>query len=178
MPKPRTSFANFCVSLQESFNMDVRRAGAADVSKIAALESEIFSDPWSERAVSDCICKGSMCFVAATDGEIIAYVLGTLIAPEGEIYRIAVRPDKRQRGIGYRLLDYSVRTERGRGLETLFLEVRSKNIPARKLYTAYGFKEISVRKNYYRDPPDDAIVMLRARGEDMRKPYSKERETR
>ena len=154
--------------------MEIRRARADDVSEIAILEAEIFSDPWTQRAISDCICKGAMCFVAETDGEVVAYVLGMLIAPEGEIYRIAVRPDKRPRGIGYRLLDYSVKTERGRGLETLFLEVRSKNIAARNLYRAYGFKEISVRKNYYRDPPDDAIVMLRARGEDMRKPYSEE----
>ena len=152
--------------------MEIRRAGAADVSAIAALEAKIFSDPWSERALSDCICKGAMCFVAVAEGEVIAYVLGTLIAPEGEIYRIAVRPDKRQRGIGYRLLDYSVKTERGRGLEALFLEVRSENVPARNLYRSYGFKEISVRKNYYRDPPDDAVIMLKARGEDMRKPYS------
>lgn len=152
--------------------MEIRRAGAADVSAIAALEAEIFSDPWSMRAVSDCVCKGAMCFVAVADGEVIAYVLGTLIAPEGEIYRIAVRPDKRQRGIGYRLLDYSVKTERGRGLEALFLEVRSENVPARNLYRSYGFKEISIRKNYYRDPPDDAVIMLKARGEDMRKPYS------
>ena len=49
----------------------------------------------------------------------------------------------------------------------LFLEVRSRNVPAIKLYTAYGFKEIGIRKNYYKDPQDDAIVMLRANSVDM-----------
>ena len=47
------------------------------------------------------------------DGELIAYVFGRLIAPEGEIYRIAVRADRRQRGVGYRLLSYALKTERG-----------------------------------------------------------------
>ena len=67
-----------------------------------------------------------MCFVVTDGCELLAYVIGMLIAPEGEIYRFAVRDDKRKRGIAYRLLDYAVKTERGRGLETLFLEVRFK----------------------------------------------------
>lgn len=154
--------------------MEFRRASALDAPKIAKLEEEIFSDPWSERSVADCICRGGMCFVAVSGEELFAYVIGMLIAPEGEIYRVAVREDKRQRGIGYRLLDYAAKTERGRGLETLFLEVRSKNVPAIRLYEAYGFKRISVRKDYYRDPDDDAIVMLKANPLDMRMPYSTE----
>ena len=97
----------------------------------------------------------------ATDGgEILAYVFGRIIAPEGEIYRIAVRADRRQHGIGYRTLSYALKTERGRGLETVFLEVRSKNKAARALYRAYGFAEVGVRKNYYQCPTDDAVIML------------------
>ena len=49
---------------------------------------------------------------------------------------------------------------RGRGLETTFLEVRSKNAPALALYRAYGFEEVGVRKGYYKNPDDDAIIML------------------
>ena len=148
--------------------MEFRRSVPADATGIAKLEEEIFSDAWSYRDVQDLICtEGSMCFSAIDNGEVIAYVIGRLIAPEGEIYRVAVKPEKRQRGIGYRLLDYAVKTSKGHGLERLFLEVRSRNIPAIKLYTAYGFKEIGIRKNYYKDPQDDAIVMLRAHSADM-----------
>ena len=148
--------------------MDFRRSIPADATGIARLEEEIFSDAWSYRDVQDLICtEGSMCFSALEDGEVIAYVIGRLIAPEGEIYRIAVSPHKRKRGIGYRLLDYAVKTSRGKGLERLFLEVRSKNIPAINLYRAYGFNEIGMRKNYYKDPQDDAIVMLKAHSADM-----------
>ena len=148
--------------------MDFRRSIPADATGIAKLEDEIFSDAWSYRNVQDLICtEGSMCFTALEDGEVIAYVIGRLIAPEGEIYRVAVTPRKRQRGIGYRLLDYAVKTSKGQGLERLFLEVRSRNLPAVKLYTAYGFKQIAVRKNYYKNPQDDALIMLKAHYADM-----------
>jgi ribosomal-protein-alanine N-acetyltransferase len=148
--------------------MDFRRSIPSDATGIARLEEEIFSDAWSYRDIQDLICtEGSMCFTALEDGEVIAYVIGRLIAPEGEIYRVAVTPRKRQRGIGYRLLDYAVKTSKGQGLERLFLEVRSRNLPAVKLYTAYGFKQIAVRKNYYKNPQDDALIMLKAHSADM-----------
>ena len=149
--------------------MDFRRSIPADATGIASLEEEIFNDAWSYRDIQDLICtEGGMCFTAVEGDTVVAYVIGRLIAPEGEIYRVAVAPHKRQRGIGYRLLDYAVKTSKGRGLERLFLEVRSRNIPAIKLYTAYGFKEIGIRKNYYKDPQDDAIVMLRAHSSDIK----------
>ncbi len=139
-----------------------------DATDISEMEADIFPDSWSYRDIQDTICtEGSMCFSAIDNGRVIAYVIGRLIAPEGEIYRVAVRPERRERGIGYRLLDYAVKTSVGKGLERLFLEVRSKNIPAIKLYTAYGFRQIGLRKNYYKDPADDAIVMLRANSCDM-----------
>ena len=102
-----------------------------------------------------------MCFSAIADGVLVGYIIGRKIPPEGEIYRIAVREDKRQRGIGYRLLSYALKTELGHGVETVFLEVREKNLPARALYRAYGFKEMGIRKGYYQNPTDDAVIMVK-----------------
>ena len=149
--------------------MEIRRARADDAGGITELEELCFSDPWGRKDIFTYICSSDgMCFVATDDqGKPIAYMLGRLIAPEGEIYRIAVHPDKRQRGIGYRLLSYALKTERGRGLETTFLEVRKRNLPARRLYLAYGFREVGERKNYYKDPTDDAVVMLLGRIEEF-----------
>lgn len=148
--------------------MDFRRSTPFDAPKIAALEDRVFPDPWSERDIQDLICtEGGMCFSAVEGERLVAYVIGRLIAPEGEIYRVAVDPEYRQRGIGYRLLDYTVKTSRGKGLETVFLEVRSKNTAARRLYLAYGFEEVSVRRNYYKNPTDDAIIMLKASRSDI-----------
>lgn len=140
--------------------MEIRRMEARDVARIAEIEAESFSDPYSERAITDILCtEGAMCFTALDGGIPIAYFIGRLIEPEGELYRIATAPEKRGRGIAYRLLDYAVKTSRAYGLESLFLEVRESNIPALSLYRAYGFAEISKRKNYYRNPTEDAIIM-------------------
>ncbi len=148
--------------------MDFRRSSPMDAPEIAKAEAEIFPDPWSERDISDTITHdGSMCFSAVDGGHVVAYVLGRLIPPEGEIYRVAVLPSHRKRGIGYRLLDYTVKTSRGRGLECLFLEVRAKNLPALALYHAYGFTKVGMRKNYYKNPDDDAIIMLKSSRADM-----------
>ena len=142
--------------------MDIRRSHPDDASAIAEMEERIFSDPWSQKDIFSYICSEmSMCFTALDDGEVIGYIIGKKIPPEGEIYRIAVREDKRQRGIGYRLLSYGLKTELGEGVESVFLEVRSKNTAARALYKAYGFSEIGVRRNYYQNPSDDAIVMIK-----------------
>lgn len=141
--------------------MEIRRARADDASAIVKMEEEYFADPWSQKDVFSYIStEGGMCFVAERDGAIIAYVIGRIVAPEGEIYRIAVKESERGRGVGYRLLSYATKTERGRGLEALFLEVREENVPARRLYSSFGFREISMRKNYYQNPQDNAIVML------------------
>ena len=114
--------------------MEIRRAKPDDAPDIARAEAEIFSDPWGERDIFSYICsEGGMCYSAVLDGKVVAYIIGRVIPPEGEIYRIATVPAFRKRGIAYRLLDYAAKTERGRGLECLFLEVRESNVPARIL---------------------------------------------
>ena len=141
---------------------------ADDVPQVAELENEIFSDHWQQKDIFSYVTMASgICYSAISDGKVIAYVIGRMIAPEGEIYRIATAPEYRRRGIAYRLLDYAVKCEKGRGLECLFLEVRSKNVAARNLYRSYGFKEVGERKNYYSNPTDDAVVMLKAHSADM-----------
>lgn len=148
--------------------MEIRRSIPKDSNEIAAAEQKIFSDPWSEKDITSLISTaGSMCYTALTDGKVIGYLIGRQISPEGEIYRIATLPEYRSRGVAYRLLDYTVKCERGRGLENLFLEVREQNTPARQLYKSYGFREIGIRKNYYKNPDDNAIIMLHSHEADI-----------
>ena len=148
--------------------MEIRRSLPKDSVEISRAEEEIFSDPWSEEDITSLIStEGSMCYTALSDGKVIGYLIGRQISPEGEIYRLATLPMYRRRGVAYRLLDYTVKTERGRGLETLFLEVREQNHPARNLYRSYGFREIGIRKNYYKNPSDNAIIMLHSKETDI-----------
>ena len=148
--------------------MEIRRSKPDDAGDICRAEQLIFPDPWAEKDIFSYICQeGAMCYSALVDGKVVAYIIGRVIPPEGEIYRIATLPEYRKRGIAYRLLDFAAKTERGKGLECLFLEVRESNIPARNLYHAYGFREMGVRKNYYSSPTENAIVMVKAHSADL-----------
>ncbi len=148
--------------------MEIRKMTADDAPGVAELEEAVFPDAWKIKDIFSYICMpDGMCYAAVADGKVVAYILGRVIPPEGEVYRIATREGYRRRGIAYRLLDYAVKCQKGRGLESLFLEVRSRNVPARNLYHSYGFREVGLRKNYYSDPTDDAVVMLRAHSADL-----------
>ena len=140
--------------------MDIVKANISHIKEIAKMESEIFSDPWSEDAIrSLLVSEFSYSFVAIRDEEIVGYFLGSCIVPEGEVFRIAVKKDHRRRGIGYRLLSEVISRGRADGIEFFFLEVRSQNDGARGLYRTLGFTEDAVRRAYYKNPTDDAILM-------------------
>lgn len=80
-------------------------------------------------------------------------------ADEGEILNLAVSPAGRRHGLGRALVEQAVATLRERGVGQIYLEVRESNAPARALYAARGFKEVGRRKQYYRRPVEDAIVL-------------------
>ena len=144
-------------------SLNFRIAKESDAPYISELENEIFSDSWSSKDISDTVnSDNAMCYVIESNGEIIAYLLGSKIVPEGEIYRIATHPSHKRRGYAKALLRYVLDAEKD--LCDIYLEVRESNTPARNLYTGCGFKEISIRKNYYKSPTEDGINMHRAKG--------------
>ena len=87
------------------------------------------------------------------------YSVLRLLGPEAEIENICVSPDMRRNGIGETLMRKMIQTALTEKASVIFLEVRAGNTPARTLYQKLGFKELYVRKGYYRDPTDDAIIM-------------------
>lgn len=121
---------------------------------IYGLEKSCFDDCWSYESVENQLGKESSVFVIEESG--LGYALGDIILDEAELYRIAVSENSRKSGLGTAIINEFIGKCRDRGAEKIFLEVRSRNIPARKLYEKTGFKEISVRRNYYDD--DDAVI--------------------
>jgi len=77
------------------------------------------------------------------------------------VNNVAVRPGHRSRGIGRRLVEFAMREGAGRGAARVFLDVRSANATARRLYARLGFTQAAIRPGYYRHPPDDALVLTR-----------------
>ena len=130
---------------------------------IAVIEDASFADPWSATDfVSILAVDHSIFLIAESSGEIVGYVVAISVMDEAEILNVAVSPSRRGEGIGGALLDAALAQVESRGAESVFLEVRVSNAAAMALYQSRSFAEISKRKNYYRTPVEDALVMRRA----------------
>ena len=140
--------------------MTVIRMKEEHLPKIAALEQICFSEPWSENALRETLEDPKAVFFAAVEeDEVLGYAGMHDIVGEGYVDNIAVFPEHRGKGIGEALtkalIDYTVSA----GLEFLTLEVRAGNVPAVSLYKKLGMQEEGRRKNFYRHPTEDALIM-------------------
>lgn len=139
----------------------LRAATEDDVEAMAALESRAFSDPWPASAFLDLMRQTYARLTVAIDerGDIGGYCIVLHVLDEGEIANIAVQPTLWRRGVASRLLDEALADATARGLQSVFLEVRVSNEPAKRLYLSRGFVPIGRRRAYYRDPLEDAMVL-------------------
>ena len=128
--------------------------------QIYDIECNSFADAYSLGSVCSCLndrlYAGSV--VAELDGRVIGYILATDVAGEAEIQRIAVEPAYRDKGVGSKLMEYYISNCINKSTECIHLEVRASNIAAISIYTRYGFKYVGVRKAYYADNGEDAVL--------------------
>lgn len=131
------------------------------VSGVAALEKICFgSEAWSERSVSGELENPlSLWLVWQENGEVLGYVGSQTVMDETDMMNVAVHPAARRRGIAERLIFALCEELEKRGSHCLTLEVRASNTPAIALYEKLGFLEIGRRKNYYRNPKEDALIL-------------------
>jgi len=152
----------------------VRPAAAADLPHVAAIERASFSDPWSRRAFAELLDRKEVYFVVAAapppaggdvpPGGVLGYAVAWFVVGEGEVANIAVHPRCRGQGVGASLLDDVLREAEARTVDTVFLEVRESNEPARALYASRDFHPVGRRRNYYRSPVEDALLLRRTTG--------------
>lgn len=121
----------------------------------------VFADPWSTQDFRDCVLSDTLFLVAEVGEGIAGYVVAVDAADEGEILNLAVAPTGRRHGLGRALVEHILDALGERGATKVFLEVRESNAAARALYAAYGFTEVGRRREYYRRPVEDAIVLRR-----------------
>ena len=133
----------------------------AVLDALMEIETRTFSDPWRREMFSSSMTVGNVrFFTAEEEGTVVGYLLLMEIAPEAEILNLAVDPDRRREGIGDRLMAAAIGYAQDREIETLFLEVRESNLAAQSLYRKVGFMDLGRRKRYYRNPTEDAIMMM------------------
>jgi len=131
-----------------------------DLDEIIAIEQVSFPTPWP-RQVFDIELKSSRSFkrVSKMDGIVVGYIIAWKIHDEVHILNLAVHPEHRRKGIGQALLNACLGYFLNKGIKSAILEVRVRNRNAIKLYEKIGFRPIGLRRKYYSDTGEDALVM-------------------
>lgn len=142
--------------------LKLREMRQEDSARIAELEYEIFPDPWTEAGIKETFLQPHAFIAVAEDEQIIqGYCIIYHVLDEAEIARIAVDVSGRREGIGSRLLEFCEKLSIERGAEIMLLDVRESNVAARSFYEKQGFCVDGMRKNFYDNPKEHALLMSR-----------------
>ena len=130
------------------------------VPQIALLERECFANPWSQQSIASELHNPLSLWLVAQEGQtLLGYVGSQTCLDETDMMNIAVFPASRRQGVARALIEALVSALRERGSKQLTLEVRASNGPARQLYESLSFLQVGLRKNYYRNPKEDALIL-------------------
>lgn len=140
--------------------MRIVKMSAEHVPQIAQLERLCFSDPWSEKSIASELQNPlSLWLVAEEDGRVLGYVGSQTVLDESDMMNVAVDLGYRRRGIARALIEALIAALAEGGSRCLKLEVRVSNESARNLYESMGFQKLGLRKNYYQNPKEDALIL-------------------
>ena len=141
-------------------NIIIRPMTKDDVDAVYIVEENCFVDPWSKESIRKEL-KNNLAryLVAQLDNKIVGYVGVWFVVDEGHITNVAVHSDYRGKKIGDKLVKEMVELCKENNIIAMTLEVRASNIVAQNLYRKYGFKMGGIRKEYYSDNKEDAIIM-------------------
>ena len=137
--------------------IEIIRLHESHVADIAKLEKQFFSAPWDENSVRSEITNPlALWLVAVEDGELLGYIGSQTVLQEADMMNVAVAEEHRRRGIARMLVEELIRQV---DAYQLTLEVRASNTAAISLYESMGFTQVGLRKNYYRSPKEDALIL-------------------
>ena len=140
--------------------MTIKKMTEDHILQIAELEKLCFHDPWSFNSIaSELDNRLSLWLVALEDDRVIGYVGSQTVLGETDMMNIATHPDFRKQGIATALISNLIAELNKRNSHSLMLEVRVSNMPAISVYQKLGFVEVGRRKNYYRNPREDALIL-------------------
>ncbi len=134
----------------------------SDLDEVLAIETQSFACPWGRLSFVgelEAAGAGSWVIREPASGGLTAYLFFRRIAEEVHIFRVAVAPGWRRRGMGRRLVDECLKTAVQSGARAVLLEVRPSNIGAVQLYRSFGFRVLATRPGYYPDRREDALIL-------------------
>ncbi len=152
--------------IQKTEDITIRTLQFSDISEVAQIEKECFSKPWSEKAILGSVSSGDSYFVVAeknhnSERKIAGYAGVYIAISEAYIYNIAVRRECRGKGIGENLAKELIEYCAKKYLEFISLEVRISNNVAINLYKKLGFEILGERKDFYKNPTENALIMTK-----------------
>ncbi len=141
----------------------LRKMQTEDLPLILELEKELFSSPWKEEDFIFELTQNPFAtyIVLSIDNEIVGYIGYWIKNPYVEITNVAVGKRYQRHGYAKQLVAYCLEDGMKNKAPIFTLEVRVSNTPAISLYESFGFKRVSIRKNYYTDPIEDAHLMMK-----------------
>lgn len=141
----------------------IRPMAVDDLDAVMAVEHDSFGVPWSRTAFEDELKTNRLAryLVAVVDGAVVGYAGTWLVINEAHVTNVAVSKSFRRQGVGRALLKGLMDLARENHMESMTLEVRVSNVAARALYSQLGFVEAGVRKNYYTETREDALILWR-----------------
>ena len=140
--------------------MIIETMKSSHVAQVAQLEKICFSDPWSANSIASELTNKLSFWLVAMEGDTVAGYIGSqTVMDESDMMNVAVHPDFRRKGIAEALVNGLVEELKRKESRCLTLEVRASNAPAIALYEKLGFVEVGRRKNYYRNPREDALIL-------------------
>ncbi len=139
----------------------IRCLSESDLPQILRIENLVFRPPWPEEAFQEVSCTQSW---VICDADVLrGYIMYHVVPDEAVIINFAIDPDHWRHGLGTILLDHTLKLILDQNVNTIYLDVRRSNLAALRLYQKFGFNPLGVRRNYYSEPVEDAIVMVRHR---------------
>ena len=142
--------------------LHIREMEMEDLEQVAQLEEELFQTPWSLNGLFSFFLREDVKFLVASENEkIVGYCGITTVLDEEDIVKVAVKKDEQRRGIATALLKELIKYTKEIGIQIIHLEVRQSNDSAIALYQKMGFSEDGIRKDYYENPVENALLMSR-----------------
>lgn len=141
--------------------IEIREMQLDDLEQVMEIENENFSRPWTETGFFTFLIRQDTLFLVAQENdEILGYCGVVMVQDEGDITNVSVKKEKQNQGIGNRLVQELIAKTKEQGITRLFLEVRESNQRAIHVYEKAGFVQNGLRKNYYEDPVEHAVLMM------------------
>ena len=154
----RNKLVNGGMNLETTWT--IRQMTEEDVAAVAALEEENFSRPWSYDAFLKTLSDENYIVIIAKETDaLLGYCVLLCTGEEADITNVCTALAARGKGVATEMLTVLMEAGKSQGVREFFLEVRESNVPARGLYTKLGFEEIGLRKNYYEEPREHAVLM-------------------